>query len=651
MNQQEGQPNVPKTVVLVPGDGIGPEISEAVKGILLKAGANVNFVEGSLGENTPAEEVTRTLELMRQHGVMLKGPTGTPTALAGTKSFNVTVRKGFEQNVCFRRCVSMDPVVPNKHPKMDILFVRENMENLYAAIEHRQTPTVAQSLNLMSEEGCEKVIRAAFEAAVEQGRKNVAGMEKPNILKDTGGMFERKFRAIAKEYEKFGITSQFYNIDDGLAEVAANPEKFDVIVTTNMFGDIGSDITAKLAGSVGLVGSSNVGQRSAMFEAIHGTAPDIIGQDKANPSGLLSAAIDMLVYIGGEKNIAVAQKIQEAWLWTLQDGYHTGDMARGGKSEFVKAKEAETGKSLLVGTKAFSTAVEDRLARIEKGDHMPDGALKGKLIDFAKYAGALKPGSADWIEKVVRNRPPRPTKPKSETVDGVDVFVEYNGLQGIVPAEFARTQHINLSELFKIKEFANVQEVRSYGAWLGKALEAVLKAEPSLAAQGTNQSLGSLLSQWGIDGKELSKTLLDKPAAEALKDIQRFNGASRELVKISFNEMAQKMHMLAEAYNLELERVTNRGLEVWPTILDPDVVDHQRCRFKFSQDIAGKRRDRGSMASNFVHAMHKLEEYGIKVVHTELLRSFEIEGEAKPVKSYSTAYGADMGERYGTPAR
>ncbi len=624
-----------------------------MKQIIDHSGAAINFVEGSLGKNTPADEISRTLELMREHRVMLKGPTETPTALAGTKSFNVTVRKGFEQNVCFRRCVSMDPVVPNNHPKMDILFVRENMENLYAAIEHRQTPNVAQSLNLMSEQGVEKVIRAAFEAALEQGRKKVTGMEKPNILKDTGGMFERKFKAIAAEYKKFGIESEFYNIDDGLAEVSARPEKFDVIVTTNMFGDIGSDITAKLAGSVGLVGSSNVGQRSAMFEAIHGTAPDIAGKGLANPSGLLSAAIDMLVYVGGADNIAAAQKIQEAWLWTLQDGYHTGDMLDKDKkpSKYIKDRENAAGKGLLVGTKEFTDQVIQRLALLDQNQHMPEGPLKSKLINFAANKANKEVGSPEWVDSLSRNRPPRPIKPISETVDGIDVFVQYSGLQHNVLERFEKEQGINLERMFKISEFANVQEMRGYGEWIGKALEEVVKESPNLKDAPAGQTMGELLTKWGVDGKEWSDALLNKSATDALADIQKFNTKSRDLIKISLDEMALKLQAKAEAYNLELERVTNRGLEVWPSILDPDIVDHQRCRFKFSKELDGRVRDRSAMVSNFVRALDDLKKDGIQVVHTELLRSFEVKGEKEPVKGYSTAYGAGMGQSYASAQR
>src|SRR5690606_21492046 len=205
--------------------------------------------------------------------------------------------------------------------KIDLVIVRENEEDLYAGIEHRQTDEVIQCLKLVSVPGTEKIIRYAFEYAKANNRKHVTCMSKDNIMKLTDGMFHKMFDKIAAEYP--GISSDHYIIDIGAAKLASDPERFDVIVTLNLYGDIISDISADVAGSVGLGGSSNVGEDVAMFEAIHGSAPDIAGKNIANPSGLLNGAIMMLVHIGQPE---VAEKISNAWMKTLEDGIHTGDI-------------------------------------------------------------------------------------------------------------------------------------------------------------------------------------------------------------------------------------------------------------------------------------------------------------------------------------
>ncbi|CAG0912013.1 unnamed protein product, partial [Cyprideis torosa] len=179
---------------------------------------------------------------------------------------------------------------------MDVVVVRENEEDLYAGIEHQQTSEVVQCLKLVSVPGCERVIRYAFEYAKANNRKKVTCMSKDNIMKHTDGLFHRTFDRIKKEYPE--IESDHYIIDIGSALLAQQPQRFDVVVTLNLYGDIISDITAQIAGSVGLGGSSNVGINFAMFEAIHGSAPDIAGQDIANPSGLINAACMMLTHVG-----------------------------------------------------------------------------------------------------------------------------------------------------------------------------------------------------------------------------------------------------------------------------------------------------------------------------------------------------------------
>ena len=195
---------------------------------------------------------------------------------------------------------------------MNLVIIRENEEDLYSGIEHQQTDEVVQCLKLISRPGCEKIVRYAFEYARQNGRKRVTCFTKDNIMKQTDGMFRQVFNEIAPEYPD--IANDHYIIDIGSARLADTPEDFDVIVTLNLYGDVISDIAAQIAGSIGLGGSSNIGEECAMFEAIHGSAPDIAGKNIANPSGLIQAGVMMMNHLGQND---VAEKIENAWLKTL----------------------------------------------------------------------------------------------------------------------------------------------------------------------------------------------------------------------------------------------------------------------------------------------------------------------------------------------
>jgi isocitrate dehydrogenase len=239
----------------------------------------------------------------------------------------------------------MHPFVKTNFPNMDVVVVRENEEDLYAGIEHQQTPDVVQTLKLITRPGSEKIIRYAFEYARAYGRKKVTCMTKDNIMKHTDGLFHKVFDEVKEEYPD--IETEHYIIDIGTARLANRPDQFDVVVTLNLYGDILSDITAEISGSVGMGGSANIGESLAMFEAIHGSAPDIAGQKIANPSGLINASCMMLVHMGmGE----YADKIQNALFRTIEDGIHTGDL----KSEYTKQ---------LVNTMEFADAVIERLGQ------------------------------------------------------------------------------------------------------------------------------------------------------------------------------------------------------------------------------------------------------------------------------------------------
>ena len=377
-------------ITVTHGDGIGPEIMSATLRILKAAGARLQIETIEVGEkvylggNTSGipDDAWQSLERTR---VLLKAPITTPQG-AGYKSLNVTMRKvlGLFANV--RPCNTYSPFVPTAHPAMDVVIIRENEEDLYGGITHRQTDEVVQCLKLVSRPGSEKIIRYAFEYARLHGRKKVTCMTKDNIMKNTDGLFHKLFKEIGQEYPE--IQQEHMIIDIGAARLADRPELFDVIVTLNLYGDIISDIAAEVSGSVGLAGSANIGADFALFEAIHGSAPDIAGQDKANPSGLLLGALQMLTHIG-QSDIAV--KIQNAWLRTIEEGIHTTDIFN------------ESNSTQRVGTQAFADAVIARL---------------GQTPRFLKPVVAG--GKTERIKISVKERPAA----KKELI-GVDVFLHH----------------------------------------------------------------------------------------------------------------------------------------------------------------------------------------------------------------------------------
>lgn len=379
-------------ITVAKGDGIGPEIMDATLSIILAAGAQLEIDEIEVGEQVYLAGNTSGIapeswETIRRNKVFLKAPITTPQG-GGYKSLNVTTRKflGLYSNV--RPCMSLHPFVKTKHPVMDIVIVRENEEDLYAGIEHQQTDEVVQCLKLISRPGCEKIVRYAFEYAKQQNRTKVTCFSKDNIMKQTDGLFHQVFDEIAKEYPE--IQNEHWIIDIGAAKMADTPEAFDVIVMPNLYGDVLSDVAAQITGSVGLAGSANIGEACSMFEAIHGSAPRIAGQNIANPSGLLQGAIMMLNHIGQTE---VAEKVQNAWLKTLEDGIHTYDIFKEGTS---KQK---------VGTKEFAQAV---------------------IANLGAKPSILKPVA--YANSAALNLPAYKRKPAAQKeLVGVDVFVHWGG--------------------------------------------------------------------------------------------------------------------------------------------------------------------------------------------------------------------------------
>jgi isocitrate dehydrogenase len=379
-------------ITVARGDGIGPEIMAATLHILESAGARLAIEEIEVGEKVylagnSAGIAQESWDILRRTKVFLKAPITTPQG-GGYKSLNVATRKGLGLYANIRPCVSYHPFVDTKHPKMDVVIVRENEEDLYAGIEHRQTDEVMQCLKLISRPGSEKIVRYAFEYAVRNNRKKVTCFTKDNIMKLTDGLFHKVFDEVSVEYP--GIEKEHWIVDIGAAKMADTPENFDVIVMPNLYGDILSDVAAQIAGSVGLAGSANIGSECAMFEAIHGSAPRRANQNLANPSGLFLGAILMLVHIG---QTDVAERAHNAWLKTIEEGIHTYDIF----DDSVSKQK--------VGTKEFADAVVARVGQVPE---------KLKPVKYAAPAAAsTKP---TWTETV---------RAKKETV-GVDVFLQFN---------------------------------------------------------------------------------------------------------------------------------------------------------------------------------------------------------------------------------
>ena len=324
--------NTPVKIAVAMGDGIGPEIMKATLKILQEAGANIEPELIELGEKVYQSGNTsgiseKAWKAINKNKVIFKAPITTPQG-KGYKSLNVTLRKSLGLFANVRPVTALHPYVPTNFPNMDVVIIRENEEDLYAGIEHRQTQDVYQCLKLITRPGCERIIRYAFEYARAFDRKKVTCMVKDNIMKITDGLFHKVFDEIAQKYPEIENETQI--IDIGSARLAAKPENYDVIVTANLYGDIISDIAAEIGGSVGMCGSANIGKNVSMFEAIHGSAPDIAGKGIANPSGLINAAVSMLAHIGQPR---IADKIKNAWLTTLEQGYHTVDIYEKGVSQ------------------------------------------------------------------------------------------------------------------------------------------------------------------------------------------------------------------------------------------------------------------------------------------------------------------------------
>lgn len=404
-------------VTLLPGDGVGPEVIQAACRIVEATGVQIDWEECVAGKRAFESGIVSgvapdALESLSRTRVALKGPLETPIGFGG-KSANVTLRKMFETFGNIRPVKELPGIrTPYSGRGIDLVVIRENVEDLYAGIEHGQTSDVAQCLKLISSKGCEKIARLAFEFARSEGRTKVDVATKANIMKKTEGLMKKTFERVAKDYPD--IQSGHILIDNCAHQLVVRPEQFDIILTTNMNGDIISDLTSGLVGGLGLAPSANIGHDVAIFEAVHGSAPDIAGMDRANPTAIILSTVMMLRYL---QESEAADQIEAALLKTLEDGHgYTLDVARGRP---------------VVGTRAFTANVIANLGKFPRGwqpkTHHP--------LRVPEASASIKVTPAQIIEVV-----------------GVDVFIEFDGSADVLGAHLEAATH---HTAFKLKMISN----------------------------------------------------------------------------------------------------------------------------------------------------------------------------------------------------
>lgn len=404
-----------KRVTLIAGDGIGPEVAGATRRIIDAAGVAIAWEEHEAGAEVfkrglPSGVPPETVASIRDTRVALKGPLETPVGF-GEKSANVTLRKLFETYANVRPVRELPFVkTPFAGRGIDLVVVRENVEDLYAGIEHMQTPGVAQCLKLMSKKGCERIVRLAFEVAVAEGRKKVHCATKANIMKLTEGLMKRTFEEVAKEYPN--IEAHHIIIDNCAHQAVRTPEQFDVIVTSNMNGDILSDLTSGLIGGLGFAPGANLGDEVSIFEAVHGSAPKYAGKDVINPSAVLLSGTMMLRHLD---EFAAAQAIENALMVTLEQGVYTRDVSPTG----------------CVSTTAFTDRVIANLGRRSERWHTRDH----KALRITPLAA-----ERDYV------------RPSTRRTIGADVFVE----SALSPEELGKSlETLSADSALRLKMISN----------------------------------------------------------------------------------------------------------------------------------------------------------------------------------------------------
>mgnify|MGYP006068067385 FL=1 len=306
-----------KTITLIPGDGIGPEISDAVTKIIEAVGVKINWDIQSAGADVAEKEGTplpdRVIDSIKKNKIALKAPVTTPIG-KGFRSVNVALRKSLDLYACLRPAKNI-PGIKTRFDNVDLIVVRENTEDLYAGIERQIDENKAESIKIITREASERIADYAFDYAVKNNRKKVTAVSKANICKLSDGLFLEAARAVAKKYPQIEYNEIL--VDNLCMQLVINPSKFDVLVLPNLYGDIVSDLTSGLIGGLGVAQGANIGKDCAVFEPVHGSAPDIKGQNKANPTALLLSACMMLDYIE-EKDSSL--KIKQALYKVLEEG-------------------------------------------------------------------------------------------------------------------------------------------------------------------------------------------------------------------------------------------------------------------------------------------------------------------------------------------
>jgi len=407
----------PIPVTLIPGDGVGPEVVDAARRLVDATGVRIAWEEAHAGASVFRKGVAsgvpqETIDSISRTRLALKGPLETPVGF-GEKSANVTLRKLFETYGNIRPVREFAGVpTPYAGRGIDLVVVRENVEDLYAGIEHMQTPGVAQCLKLISRKGCEKIVRLAFEFARAEGRRTVHCATKANIMKMTEGLLKRTFEDIAPEYPD--IDAQHIIVDNCAHQLVRRPEQFSVLVTTNMNGDILSDLTSALVGGLGFAPSANLGSDVAIFEAVHGSAPKYAGKDVINPTALILSAVMLLRHVQAH---AAADALENAVLVTYEDGRHlTRDVV---------------GDKLACGTRAFTDAVLANLGRVPS---------RAPARSRAQLRLPATPAAIDLV------------RPGRREVVGIDVFVE----AALPPAQLGpKVEAAAAGTAFKLKMISN----------------------------------------------------------------------------------------------------------------------------------------------------------------------------------------------------
>jgi isocitrate dehydrogenase len=388
------------TIAVAKGDGIGPEIMDAVLTIFNAGGVPLEYTLVDMGKwvfdkgfsNGMTPEAQHTIEEL---GILFKGPMETPKG-KGVKSVNVTARKTwntYANKRVFQSLHGVDTVFSKAGIPIDITIVRENIEDTYGGIEHMLTQDVALSRRFITRPGSLQVIKYAFEMAKKNGAKRITCGHKANIMKLTDGLFLECFQEVAREYPE--LASDDIIVDDLAMKLVVRPQEFDVVVLTNLQGDIISDLCAGLVGGLGFAPSANIGDHIAIFEAVHGTAPDIAGKNIANPTALLLSGIAMLRHLGLMENAAI---IENALLYTLEQGIHTGDFGDKG----IPA----------LNTTAFARAIIGHFGKIP--EHMARPVLPNAPVTQTEF-------------KLSRNEMMVTEETQTEMIVGVDLFIESSG--------------------------------------------------------------------------------------------------------------------------------------------------------------------------------------------------------------------------------